>query len=150
MLARLEGSRGALKGTLFEEIIRRNLLKIFDAFKLSLTVSEREVRINQETYDVQVSGSNGSILIPVKTRETMGGGHALLFTRDIYKSISVAETNGFNCVPIIIAESWGGDLAALTCEHYIYIQFNPNQIAEIEPILAQKLQELLPLFRKIV
>jgi hypothetical protein len=150
MLARLEGSRRALKGTLFEEIIRRNLLKIFDTFKLLLTVSEREVRINQETYDVQVSGNNGSILIPVKTRETMGGGHALLFTRDIYKSISVAEAGGYNCVPIIIAESWGGDLAALTCEHYIYIQFNPNQIAEIEPVLAQKLQELLPLFRKIV
>lgn len=150
MLARLEGSRRALKGTLFEEIIRRNLLKIFDAYKLPLTVSEREVRINQETYDVQVSGNKGSILIPVKTRETMGGGHALLFTRDIYKSISVAETNGYKCVPIIIAESWGGDLEALTCEHYIYIQFNPNQIAEIEPVLAQKLQDLLALFRRIV
>jgi hypothetical protein len=149
MLARLEGSRRALKGTLFEEIIRRNLMGIFEVAGLALQVSAREVRIHQETYDVQVIGPRGSILLPVKTRETMGGGHAILFTRDIYKSISVAEENGFTCVPIIIAESWGGDLEALTCEHYIYIQFNPNQIAEIEPILAQKLRELLPLFEGI-
>jgi hypothetical protein len=149
MLARLEGSRRALKGTLFEEVIRRNLSVIFQETALPLTISTREVRIKQETYDVQVIGANGSILLPVKTRETMGGGHAMLFTRDIHKSITVAGENGFICVPIIIAESWGGDLEGLSCEHFIYLQFNPNQIAEIEPLLAKQLRDLISLFQRI-
>lgn len=149
MLARLEGSRRALKGALFEEVIRRNLSAIFQEAGLLLKISTGEVRINQETYDVQVIGTNGSILLPVKTRETMGGGHAMLFTRDIHKSISVANENGFICVPIIIAESWGGDLEGLSSEHFIYLQFNPNQIAEIEPLLAQRLRDLTPLFQRI-
>jgi hypothetical protein len=58
-------------------------------------VSNREVRIGGETYDVRAVGSRGTILLPVKTRETMGGGHALLFTRDIFKAISVAKENGY-------------------------------------------------------
>ena len=86
MLSRLEGSRRALKGTLFEGIVRRNLEAIIQKHKLPLSVAKKEVRIDDETYDVQVIGEGGSILLPVKTRETMGGGHALLFTRDIYKS----------------------------------------------------------------
>ena len=83
MLARLEGSRRALKGTLFEAIVRRSLQTVLSENGIDLTISPREVRINNETYDVQVSGPKHSILIPVKTRETMGGGHAMLFTRDI-------------------------------------------------------------------
>jgi len=52
MLARLEGSRCALKGTLFEGIIRRNLTALFESQSLSLSVSNREVRIGGEIYDV--------------------------------------------------------------------------------------------------
>lgn len=79
----------------------------------------------------------------------MGGGHSLLFTRDIYKSILVATENGFYCVPIVIAEAWGGDLSELKSELYIYIQANPNQVASVEPILEQKLAELVSLLRVI-
>ena len=149
MLARLEGSRRALKGTLFEGIVRRNLRDLIKKHKLQLEVSKKQVKIGDETYDVQVIGEAGSILLPVKTRETMGGGHSLLFTRDIYKSILVATENGYKCVPIVIAESWGGDLDNLKSELYIYIRANPNQIAAIEPLLKQKLEELLPLLESI-
>jgi len=149
MLARLEGSRRALKGTLFEEIVRRNLRDLIEKHKLQLAVSNKQVKIGDETYDVQVIGKAGSILLPVKTRETMGGGHSLLFTRDIYKSILVATENGYTCVPIVIAESWVGDLGDLKSELYIYIQANPNQITAVEPLLAQKLEELLPLLESI-
>lgn len=149
MLARLEGSRRALKGTLFEELVRRNLRELINTLGLPLQVSEASVRIRDETYDVQVSGSNQSLLIPVKTRETMGGGHALLFTRDIYKSILVASEYGHTCVPIVIAESWSGDLGGLKSDLYTYIQANPNQIAAVEPILVEKLQELKPLLEQI-
>jgi len=107
------------------------------------------VKIGDETYDVQLTGRKGSILLPVKTRETMGGGHALLFTRDIYKSILVATDSGYICIPIVIAESWGGDLNELKSDLYIYIQANPNQITTVEPLLAEKLTELVPLLRDI-
>jgi hypothetical protein len=114
MLARLEGSRRALKGTLFEGIVRTALKDLF-----------------------------------TKTRETMGGGHALLFTRDIHKSISVAHENGFECIPIVIAESWSGNLEALACEHHIYIKANPNQTTKITPLLDKALKRLILVFRKI-
>lgn len=149
MLARLEGSRRALKGTLFEGIVRRNLSELIKKHKLQLEVRKKQVKIGDETYDVQVIGEAGSILLPVKTRETMGGGHSLLFTRDIYKSILVAIENGYECVPVVIAESWGGDLNDLRSELYIYIQANPNQVTAIEPLLKQKLEGLLPLLRSI-
>lgn len=150
MLSRFEGSRRALKGTLFEGLVRRILENLIKRHELALQVSRAQVRIADETYDVQVIGKTTSILIPVKTRETMGGGHSLLFTRDIYKSILVATENGYTCVPIVIAESWTGDLDALESELYIYIQANPNQIVSIEPLLAQKLEDdLLPLLRDI-
>lgn len=114
-----------------------------------LEVEDKQVKIGDETYDVQVTGKNGAVLLPVKTRETMGGGHALLFTRDIYKSILVATESGYTCVPIVIAESWIGDLRELNSELYIHIQANPNQVATVEPLLARQLEELAPLLEKI-
>ena len=150
MLARLEGSRRALKGTLFEGLVRRNLENLIRAQELRLEVNDTQVKIEDETYDVQVTGSAGTLLIPVKTQETMGRGHSLLFTRDIYKSIMVAAEKGYICVPIVIAESWTGDLEELQSELYIYIQANPNQVVTIEPVLAQKLaDELLLLLENI-
>ncbi len=150
MLARLEGSRRALRGTLFEGIVRRILETMIRDYELPLVVQKTQVKIADETYDVQVTGQSGSLLLPVKTRETMGGGHALLFTRDIYKSILVATEEGHICVPIVIAESWSGDLDELSSEIYVYLQANPNQIGSIEPLLAKRLEkELLPLLKDI-
>ncbi len=149
MLARLEGSRRALKGTLFEELVRRELHNLIEEHQLPLQVSKSQVKIGDETYDVQIVGEKGTLLLPVKTRETMGGGHALLFTRDIYKTILLATENGYKCVPIVIAESWAGDLEALKSELYIYIQANPNQLTLVEPLLIQQLKELLPLLEEI-
>lgn len=149
MLARLEGSRRALKGTLFEAIIRSSLHELFESEGIYLKIGDKEVKLNDESYDVQVVGSRGKVLMPVKTRETMGGGHALLFTRDIHKSISVAHDAGFQCIPIVIAESWGGDLDSLNCAHYIYLQANPNQVQQITPLLNEKLKALVPVFEAL-
>lgn len=148
MLARLEGSRRALKGTRFESLVRGLLTELFLAKSINLTVGEKQITIDDETYDVQVVSGQSKILIPVKTRETMGGGHANLFTRDIHKAISVAQENGYLCIPIVIAESWGGDLDSLHCEHLIYIQANPNQTDEIGPKLTTELESLLPVWNK--
>jgi len=149
MLQRLEGSRRALKGGLFEAIVRNKLKNLFKKYNLKIVVTDKEVKINDETYDIELVGNNKKILMPVKTRETMGGGHALLFTRDIHKAISVAEENGFNCIPVVIAESWGGNLNDLNCENYIYIQENPNQLDKINPKLEQELESLISTFADI-
>lgn len=149
VIDRLEGSRRAIKGTLFEAIVRRSLNSIFDAAGIVLAVSEIEIRLEGETFDVSVVGASGRLLIPVKTRETMGGGHALLFTRDIHKSIAAAHAAGFDCLPIIIAESWSGDLTGLACRDSIYINKNPNQILEVEPLLVAELKQRLPVFRAL-
>ncbi len=141
MLARLEGSRRSLRGSQFEKIARSSLERIIAKHKLKLKVTDKEVRLLDETFDVEVVGKKGTILLPVKTRETMGGGHALLFTRDIHKSISVAQTNGYECLPIIIAESWTGDLSSLRCKGSIYIPMNPNLIDKITPILESELEK---------
>lgn len=150
MVDRLEGSRRAAKGTLFEEIVRRNLNSVFDANDIDLDISDKEVRLGGETYDLQIQGEDGTVLIPVKTRETMGGGHAALFTRDIHKAISVATDNGFTCLPVVIAESWGGDLDSLSSDNYVYIQANPNQVADVEPLLREELSKVLSVFSGIV
>lgn len=150
MLARLEGSRRALKGTKFEELVRRTLRKVFERHSVRLEIGDSEKRINEETFDVQIVGKKKTILVPVKTRETMGGGHANLFTRDIFKAISVAHENGHECVPVIIAESWGGDLKSLQCEHWIYLRANPNQIEAIEPMLEKEVEKLVGFFKRFV
>ena len=145
---RLEGSRRAIKGTLYEAMVRDILTQAIKNKKLSLDISAQEVRIGGETYDVCISGKSGIVLMPVKTRETMGGGHAQLFTRDIHKSISVAKKRGRKCVPVVIAESWGGDLSSLKTETMVRIEKNPNQIDEVKPILKEALEKLLPFLVK--
>ena len=149
MLQRLEGSRRAVKGGLFEAIVRAQLVDLFKRHKLKLKVTPQEVKINDETYDVEVVGSFKKILMPVKTRETMGGGHALLFTRDIHKSISVAHDKGFTCIPVVIAESWAGSLDDLPSEQYIYIPVNPNQVEKINLILKKELEDIVSIFSNI-
>ena len=146
MLARLEGSRRALKGASLEELVRELLRALFAEHALPLEVGAREVRISDEAYDVQVTRGDGTILIPVKTRETMGGGHANLFTRDIFKSISVAREHGYECVPVIIAESWAGDLKSLQCRYCVHVRANPNQTEHVRSGLARALSDLLPLW----
>ncbi len=150
IIDRLEGSRRAIKGNLFEEVVRRSLNEIFARNGINLAIEKHQIKLSSETYDIKVSGSQGTILIPVKTRETMGGGHALLFTRDIHKAIDVASEAGYNCIPIIIAESWTGDLSTLNCKEFVYINQNPNQLNEVESILTQKLEQLLEVFRSLV
>lgn len=137
MLDRLEGSRRALKGTTFENTVRTAIRAVIAKRQMTLRVGDSQVKIGDETYDVQIIGKSRTILLPVKTRETMGVGHANLFTRDIHKAISVAQENGYECIPVVIAESWGGNLDSLSCKHVIYLPTNPNQTQKVEALLYE-------------
>ncbi|MFN5988418.1 MAG: hypothetical protein ACK47Q_03130 [Dolichospermum sp.] len=149
MMERLEGSRRAIKGNLFEAIIRTNLKEIFKNNNIKLRIGENQIKLGGETYDVTIMGEKGTILIPVKTRETTGGGHALLFTRDINQAIEKAKNDGYKCIPIIIAEAWKIDFDSLKSQEFIHIDKTPNQIIELEPLLNHKLKELLDIFQSI-
>ncbi len=149
IIDRLEGSRRSLRGSLLEGIVRRILREIFEGQASRIEISESEVQLGGETYDISIHGAKGTVLMPVKTRETMGGGHALLFTRDIHKSISVAHEAGHICVPIVIAESWTGDLESLNCEKTIYININPNQINTVEEFLKRELLGIIDYIRQV-
>jgi len=149
MIDRLEGSRRAKKGNLYENIVREVLTSLFEKHILKLTVHEVEEKIEGETYDVVISGANGQLLMPVKTRETMGGGHAHIFTRDIFKSIQVATKNGYEVLPIIVAESWTGDLKELPCDDFIFIKKNPNQLADVRAAIESEIEKRLKLFQSL-
>jgi len=141
IMERLEGSRRAIKGNLFEAIIRTNLQEIFKTNNINLVIGETQIKLGGETYDVTIMGEKGTILIPVKTRETTGGGHALLFTRDINQAIEKARNDGYKCIPIIIAEAWKIDFDLLKSQEFIHI--------EVEPLLNNKLKEILHIFQSI-
>ena len=55
---------------------------------------------------------------------------------------------GYLCIPVVIAESWGGDLSSLKCEHLVYIQANPNQSDQIALRLASEFEQLLPVWKE--
>jgi hypothetical protein len=61
----------------------------------------------------------------------------------------VTTERGYLCVPIVIAESWTGDLDVLKSELYIYIQANPNQVTAVELLLSEQLVALIPLLESL-
>ena len=123
--------------------------QLFKTNKIKLVIGETQIKLGGETYDVTIMGEKGTILIPVKTRETTGGGHALLFTRDINQAIEKARNDGYKCIPIIIAEAWKIDFDSLKSPDFIHIDKNPNQIIEVEQLLNYKLKEILHIFQSI-
>jgi hypothetical protein len=72
------------------------------------------------------------LLIPVKTRETEGGGHSHLFTRDIVTAISdiKAEVGAYHLAAVIVAENWSvPELTTIDDQIDMVFHFNmsPNQ-----------------------
>lgn len=72
------------------------------------------------------------IIIPVKTRETEGGGHAHLFTRDIEQANKdiLDEFPDAIIAFMIVAENWSQqEIEILEGEysHVFYFNVNPNE-----------------------
>ena len=104
---RLEGSRRSLKGHEREIVIRTALASaVARYYELNrsygsfddVVVLPKQLTIERESYDGAVELRKGGkvlglILVPVKTRETEGGGHSQLFSRDITEAIVAARRN---------------------------------------------------------
>jgi hypothetical protein len=118
---RLEGSRRSIKGHQKEVIVRTGVVaaiqnyygenESYGVFN-NVQVAPKEVKIGRETFDVVIdlirdNGGVTRILVPVKTRETQGGGHAHLFTRDIKSAIGTAKRAGdYFVIAVIVAQNW--------------------------------------------
>lgn len=123
IIDRLEGSRRSIKGHEKEAIVRTALIvavqeyyqrhQNYGSFS-GIEMLDSQVTLSGESYDVSVNllDAQGSIvrriLIPIKTRETEGGGHSHLFTRDITSAINlVKQTNPDDYVAVVIvARNW--------------------------------------------
>ncbi len=147
---RLEGSRRSIKGHEKETVVRTALLIAIQAFfekhgnygKYSrIELADKEVMIGNETFDVSANLINAQgkceqrILIPIKTRETEGGGHAHLFTRDIKSAMNAVKfdnTADF-LVVIIVAQNWSEreiDIIRNMVDHVAIFSSSPNEFTE--------------------
>jgi hypothetical protein len=123
IIDRLEGSRRSLKGHEKETTVRTALVTAVQNFfaqhdnygiYAGIEIPERQVKIGNESYDVSANLLNRQgqrvrrILIPIKTRETEGGGHSHLFSRDILSAINTARYDNPDdyIVVVIVAKNW--------------------------------------------
>lgn len=120
---RLEGSRRSISGHRIEGNVRTGLLTAIQTYFSihnnygqfeRVEMADKQIKVGRHTVDISAKlyPKEGDdvvdLLIPVKTRETEGGGHSHLFTRDIISAITDIKTGleNFHIAVIIVAENW--------------------------------------------
>jgi hypothetical protein len=149
IIDRLEGSRRSIKGHEKEAVVRTALLiaiqKYFTRFEnygiySGVVIADGQVMIGNESYDVSVGlldmQMQGQvirrILVPIKTRETEGGGHSHLFSRDILSAINAVRYDNANdyLVVIIVAKNWSrreADTLREIVDHLVVFDLAPGE-----------------------
>lgn len=163
IIDRLEGSRRSIVGHERESVVRTALLTALQQFYAahtdygvyaSVEIPTGQVRIGRETYDVSavLKGRDGKvlrrILVPVKTRETEGGGHAHLFTRDIVSAINAVRANSPNdfVVAVIVARNWSSreaDSVRQRVDHAAIFDLSPNEFQTFDEQEQQSLNAFI-------
>jgi hypothetical protein len=163
IIDRLEGSRRSISGHKIEASVRSSFVAAiqhyysiynnYGKFK-KIELADRQIKIGKHTVDVsaQLMSKNSSavenILIPVKTRETEGGGHSHLFTRDIMSAIADIrqEMQNPHLVVVIIAENWSPEelnTIDKTIDIVFHFNMNPNKFAGFDDETQQKLNKYI-------
>ncbi len=147
IIDRLEGSRRSISGHERETVVRTALLTAVQKYfadnsdygiYAKVEIPAGQIKIGNETYDVSARLINTKgqptrdILVPVKTRETEGGGHSHLFTRDIMSAINAvrADQPESFVVAVIVAKNWASKEAATVRDKVDYaaiFDISPNQ-----------------------
>ena len=147
IIDRLEGSRRSISGHERETVVRTALLTAAQQYfsehsnygiYAKVEIPAGQIKIGKETYDVSArlmsakDQSICSILVPVKTRETEGGGHSYLFTRDIMSAINAARENQPESfvIAVIVAKNWAESEAKIVSEKVdftVLFDLSPNQ-----------------------
>ncbi len=147
IIDRLEGSRRSISGHERETVVRTALLTAVQHYFAEhsnygiydrVEISSGQIKIGNETYDVSARlisserQETRSILVPVKTRETEGGGHSHLFTRDIMSAINAARTSQPDSfvIAVIVARNWAlreADNVREQVDYAAVFDLSPNQ-----------------------
>lgn len=147
-ISRLEGSRRAKRGTVLEMFARSALAEAiayyhkvhgdYGVFR-DIQIFEKPLKVNNRTYDVvaeltREDETSELFVMPVKSRETQGGGHAHLFTRDLEQAnldIWKVYPDAI-VVPVVVAENWSKEELNLDVVDYsdvFHFPTNPNRFA---------------------
>lgn len=146
ILDRLEGSRRSISGHHVEMYVRTSLITAVQYYYSihgnygkyrRVEIADKQIKIGKHTVDIAAnliprSGDDPiRLLIPVKTRETEGGGHSHLFSRDIITAISDlrAEVKDSHVIAVIVAENWSpAEINTLSAQIDMVFHFNmsPN------------------------
>jgi nheIR len=143
IIDRLEGSRRSISGHNIEANVRTSFVASIQYYysiygnygKFNrVEFEDKQIKLGRHTVDVcaklypkNKGGKVESILIPVKTRETEGGGHSHLFTRDIITAITdiKKEVENPHIMAVIIAENWS-PIELVAIDNLIDIIFHFN------------------------
>ncbi|MDB9310584.1 hypothetical protein PN471_18540 [Aphanizomenon sp. CS-733/32] len=123
IIDRLEGSRRSIKGHHLESSVRTAIITAFQNYfsiysnygkYKKIDIAESQIKIGNHTVDVSVkltpldNSLPESLLIPIKTRETEGGGHSHIFTRDIMAAVKELkeDESKYYIVAVIVALNW--------------------------------------------
>ena len=147
IIDRLEGSRRSIKGHKIEANIRAALLTAFQNYFAiygnygkykKVKIANKQIKIGNHTVDISAElfpkegEKKATLLIPIKSRETEGGGHAHLFTRDIIAAVNELNNDEekYHISAVIIARNWSvSELEHISNQMDLIFHFdmNPNQ-----------------------
>lgn len=145
IIDRLEGSRRSIKGHDLEILCRTALVTAFQTYYQThnnyglyktIDIAESQIKLGNHTFDLSVklkfdNGTERLLLIPIKTRETEGGGHAHLFSRDVVTAVTETRDivqNAVMCL-VIIAKNWSHrEVESIEglIDYVFYFDENPN------------------------
>ena len=160
---RLEGSRRSIKGHEKEAIVRVALLAAFQEYFRTYSsygqfagveVVDKQIMVGNESFDVSVNllDIHGEciqrLLVPIKTRETEGGGHSHLFTRDVISAINAARYDNQNdfLIVVIVAKNWSAREANNIREivdHAAIFDLSPNEFSEFGNAEQERLNRFI-------
>jgi len=165
---RLEGSRRSARGLAAEVVVRTAVTSALQAAYEELDgygrfegirVADGEVNIHGQSFDVAIELlSDGGhcaeqILIPVKSRETEGGGHSYIFTRDIDSAMNAirqaADEGGgpaYWLAAFIIAENWARDQVdhvQEVCDFFVDLPMNPTEFDTLDADTQNRLNTFI-------
>lgn len=147
VIDRLEGSRRSIKGHHLEASVRTALITAFQNYfsihggygkYKKIKIADKQIKIGNHTIDVSAEltpNSNGikeTLLMPIKTRETEGGGHSHIFTRDIIAAVRELKEDKirYHIIAVIVALNWSvvelGNIDT-QIDKVFYFNMNPNK-----------------------
>lgn len=148
---RLEGSRRSLKGHAIETGVRTSVMTAIQTYYRShlnygiyksVKLSDGQAKIGMDSADIYLvlekhNGEIEHVYIPVKSRETEGGGHAHLFTRDIVSAVNNIESidSRAHFAAVVVAENWDSkELNNISdmIDVVFHFDMNPNVFQEFD------------------